>query len=251
MFQDDLLRIGWRVKGVTSNNLLILNLNSMNNKPVAVIMLPTKTIDRPLLFKYVKRVPAKRTGNSEGNTMSEPIEIGDLRYSKYHDGIQDDIRQAQYLYFISDEEVKEGDNGKWCYWNDNVIDKYTGGKCEYGNPKVIIASTDPSLKLPSIPEEWIRTKYVPSNGAIKEVRLEMYNTQEHSKCYGAIEQGEWKLKLTSNNEVIIADEPVEEDWRKSIEKVKKGINDHLEGKTPNIEISTEGTTLPKIIRSNS
>ena len=39
--------------------------------------------------------------------------------------------------------------------------------------KKVIASTDPSLGLPLISMDWVRNAYVPSQGSIKEIEIEM------------------------------------------------------------------------------
>lgn len=120
--------------------------------------------------------------------------------------------QPQHLYFISDDDIKEGDYVYESY--SMTISQYvrrTGDAIPQMHFKVV-AATDPSLSLPSIPEEWIRTKYVPSNGAIKKVLLEWeYETMIHQfrdnngAIYGrgGIDIIKNQLRLTPNNEVIV------------------------------------------------
>jgi len=110
----------------------------------------------------------------------------------------------QHLYFTTDEPIKEGD---WYTWKDGTIRKSTRDNkprpdC---NGYKVVASTDPTLGLPTIPTTWIRDEYVPSNGSIKEVRLELeFN---HALKSMATES---RIKLTPNNEVVIVDEPTEQ-----------------------------------------
>jgi len=82
---------------------------------------------------------------------------------------------CQYLYILSDDEKKEGD---WCYISgDHLgrrIDKWTDGIESFtGNGiwKKIIATTDSSLKLPLIPNYFIK-EYCEMNGKIEEVMIE-------------------------------------------------------------------------------
>jgi len=121
-----------------------------------------------------------------------------------------------HLNFIStdpNEEIKEGD---WIIKIGEFVKR--AGKSEIDYLKIdknyfhkIIASTDPSLGLPAIPLTWIRDVYVPSNGSIKEVMLEIEEvdipvTEPVRKYYNETKLIE-KIKLTPNNEVVIVDEP--------------------------------------------
>ena len=97
-------------------------------KQVKVVMLPTervsnihKTIDKGLLYFKLNNSFSSRHIN-------------------------------QYLYFLSDEEIKEGDKPCWCYnsikntWNNDII-LYQGAMpfYHYKGFKKIIATTDESL----------------------------------------------------------------------------------------------------------
>ena len=113
---------------------------------------------------------------------------------------------SQHLHFTTDEPIQEGD-----WYHDNFMrrlemcdhEDYSNQikEEEYDFSK-IIASTDPTLCLPTIPTTWIKDVYVPSNGSIKKVELKMVEIDESSftpHCF--------VLKLTPNNEVVIVDEP--------------------------------------------
>ena len=81
------------------------------------------------------------------------------------------VRHNQHLYFVSDEKIKKDD---WFYYGrDNIIDKYDGyfpmSPTSTTTFKVI-ATTDKSLGLPLIPDEFIKD-YVKSNGQIKETAI--------------------------------------------------------------------------------
>jgi len=163
-----------------------------------------------------------------------------------YDGYSQHMWQPQHLYFIStdpDEEIKEGDiavyNGELYHINTHHKGvKYKGknatsggGRTEYNyytvlnmskrtssteiihypysrRFKPVVACSDPSLGLLAIPLTWIRDVYVPSNGSIKEVKLEMegYYYEGIGELTGPL--AEYKLKLTPDNEVVIVDEPI-------------------------------------------
>lgn len=193
----------------------------MNTKKVQVVILPKELREHGNILKW--------TGN--GGFKKDSLAI----YNK-SDHIPSGYWKAQHLYFISDDEIKEGD---WYY--DYAV--YVGVerilKCdrhdkECANHNIgcntkdvlicgkIIASTDPSLGLPAIPEEWVRTKYVPSNGSIKGVELEMEKTAEAQEKWSMgweYTPAKYKLKLY-NNEVVIVDEPTLQElgtdlWKKA------------------------------------
>jgi len=82
----------------------------------------------------------------------------DLSYEKYMDGIA--VPNPQHLYFLSDEEIKEGDwymteipHTIWQY------DRNKGLSSGRGWNKKIIATTDKSLNLPHTSDSFIE-KYV-------------------------------------------------------------------------------------------
>lgn len=92
-----------------------------------------------------------------------------------------DMWKAQHLYFVANDEIGPDEFG--------IINHPDYGLAIMANHKVqttdgnmraydfwkaegkVIATTDPSLKLPSIPASWIRDVYVPANGKIEHVLL--------------------------------------------------------------------------------
>lgn len=142
----------------------------------------------------------------------------------YNDTDASDLWIPQHLYFISDEEIKEGD---WSFcslhsytrgpvikvtgdWNIQSLNRFR----KEGYENKIIASTNPFLKLPLIPQLFLQ-EYVKCNGKIDKVRLELIDHckwcginmrlvredpgNEHCKHLDII----WELKLTPQNEVIV------------------------------------------------
>lgn len=78
--------------------------------------------------------------------------------------------QRQHLYLVSDKPIKEGD---WVLWDNKQIYKVLTS-FEYSVSRVekkIEATTDKSLGLPLIPEQWIRDVYVPAQGKIDKTRV--------------------------------------------------------------------------------
>lgn len=142
-----------------------------------------------------------------------------------------------HLNFIStdpNEEIKEGD---WYTWKDGTIRKSTRNNrprpdC---NGYKIIASTDPSLGLPAIPEEWIRDVYVPSNGSIKEVELLL----EAKYDVVTWQFSRYDLSINDNNEVEIVDENIDKlpypelvkeisEYYKDVKIVENSVDQELE-----------------------
>lgn len=86
--------------------------------------------------------------------------------------------KAQHLYLVSDELIKEDD---YRYCSDETyggVWKFTKGQAGLCSKcKKIETTTDKSLGLPSIPEEWIRDVYIPAQGNIDKVRIQtsMFN----------------------------------------------------------------------------
>lgn len=127
----------------------------------------------------------------------------------------------QHLYILSDEEIKEGD---WFIWNDSVelrLDKmYKMLKkhdwaIKYIEAKKIIATTNPELHkpgyesvkhpsyIPKLPTDFIE-KYVEEwnkRNVIKQIELD-YEANVLLEDGDALSEA-WKLKLCSNNIVII------------------------------------------------
>ncbi len=121
--------------------------------------------------------------------------------------------KPQYLYFLSNEEIKEGD---WMICPDGMsVLKWVGYGRDIKLPfsfingndyKKIVASTDQSLKLPAIPHDWIANVYVPSQGIIKEVWLETEVGLDDLPGY----PDEIEVLRIKNNEVIVVETEIHE-----------------------------------------
>jgi len=111
------------------------------------------------------------------------------------------------VYFTSDEHVRQGD------WVINValmmVHQYDniGVIANKEDFHKIVAATDTSLNLPAVPPEWLRTKYVPANGSIKIVKLELEHISTMEEELKGNWEGEDVVRRKSNNEVVIVDEP--------------------------------------------
>jgi hypothetical protein len=114
------------------------------------------------------------------------------------------ILQPFDIYLTTDEPIQEGD---WYYnTTDDRIDTTKWAHIltlinQHPKAEKIIASTDPSLGLPGIPESFLE-RYVAANGNIDTVRL---GTGE-CKCTCLIRSDDCsnrKLKLTEANEVVV------------------------------------------------
>jgi hypothetical protein len=132
----------------------------------------------------------------------------------------------QHLYFTSNEEIKEGTLkvGEWVYNNlsgigrvdsfnvDNkdLVIKYNNEPFiveeDYKNVQRIIASTDPSLSLPAIPESFLK-QYVAANGNIDKVKLQRVdvNFDEHIIGSGS-PKPKYVLELTAANEIVVVEQ---------------------------------------------
>lgn len=115
---------------------------------------------------------------------------------------------SQHLHFTTDEPIQKGD--WYIHPFEDKVEKtqwvhIVALMNEAPKAQKIIASTDLSLGLPAIPTAWIRDVYVPSNGTIMSVQIEM---EEHPMNKATFAQNMYQLKLTTNNEVVIVDEPV-------------------------------------------
>ena len=78
-------------------------------------------------------------------------------------------QNAQHLYFVSNDEIKEGD---WFINTLNVVHQMTKIIKPKGTVVKIIATTDKSLGLSLIPEDFIR-EYAARSGSIKELSVVM------------------------------------------------------------------------------
>ena len=205
----------------------------------------------------VVMLPQNRIGWNP-NTLLSGTKANKLFYTEGSTTVNGDW-QAQHLYFTSQDDIKEGDwiiNGNTWQSNFAVFQiKDEKQAIEYQviremmlvqsakNPEKlgglltakIVASTDPSLNLPTIPEEWIK-KYVEVNGKITNVKLEAKLDLDNNPGY----PNEILVhKITSNNEVIIFDEQIDLKeiankfnnkvlFPKQIEAIKGKIIDKLE-----------------------
>lgn len=116
--------------------------------------------------------------------------------------------KAQHLYFTHlINAPRKGDYAIRKYDNTVVFiateEKAMGASAHSPSHFQIIASTDPSLGLPSIPKSFIQ-QYVASNGKINKVSLTIKEFPDSS--FGN-DRGNvyWKLKLTDKNEVVIVE----------------------------------------------
>lgn len=142
---------------------------------------------------------------------------------------------SQHLYFTTDEPIQEGD---WYYveHSKKIVQYFERPNHILFREGLfkIVTSTDPTLGLPTIPTAWIKDVYVPSNGSIKEVKLELeFN---HALKSMATES---RIKLTPNNEVVIVDRNIDKlpypelvkemsEYFKDVKIVEKSVDQTLE-----------------------
>ena len=90
--------------------------------------------------------------------------------------------ESQYLYLLSDEEIKEGEI---VLTDENSIERATGlygnFPCdlinEVGGQRKVIAATDPSLNLPQFPSSFLE-EYVKRYNSKKSLEVEVEYTKE-------------------------------------------------------------------------
>ncbi len=120
------------------------------------------------------------------------------------------FHSPQHLYFTS-KKYKQGD---WIIRN-NIVFKATIVDMDEVDVVSILATTNESLRLeiPSIQQSFLKS-YVKSNGSIKEVWVEQEEIYSErlinpmdKECSPteSFETGNYKLKLTSNNEVCVVE----------------------------------------------
>lgn len=172
-------------------------------------------------------LPTGINGWKKGALVKKPDNEGGTLFIAPCDSLIDSIHvwergyKPQRLYFTSDEEITG--THQYVYSEDLGINKaYEILPGLKSSDKLVIASTDPSLNLPSIPEEWIRNKYVPSNGKIDSVNLAM------EEIFDPIFDDEplYCLKLTDKNEICIIEEHFIINTAKTytLKQVKQAIN---------------------------
>lgn len=109
-------------------------------------------------------------------------------------------KQANHLCFVS-EKNKGDDVGDWFVDNHNKICLRSYIKdpdTRMDGQRKIIASTNPSLCLPLIPQAWIRDVYVRANGKIEEVLLK--TVEESGDFTDSVES---RMLHCIDNEVVI------------------------------------------------
>lgn len=114
-------------------------------KECKIVMLPTSMVEGKVLCKY---------------------KSGELSFD-YEPLLVDDP-VAQHLYFISNDDIKEGDymiDKRGVYHNKVQLDAYIG-------LAKVICSSDTTLGLPLIPESFIKA-YVEAQGKIDSVQIEI------------------------------------------------------------------------------
>ena len=164
---------------------------------VQVVMLPQS---KPIIFPCIgKPVYYKVDGNIplEWNDKNEPKK---LPYEYFH------------LYLTSNEDIKEGDFVLGSHGGGNNMKSiacaskdgfWTNGLWK----KIVACSKKNGLSLPIngglpvIPEEWIRTKYVPSNGKIDTIMLSAFSISKPPDFM----TNEWVLETAANNEVVLVE----------------------------------------------
>lgn len=149
------------------------------------------------------------------------------------------IWEGQHLYFLSDEKIKESNEFHWFYNPETkVIFKST---IQHFGTKLIIASTDKSLKLAEPHPEFIN-EYVEEwnkGNIIRKVMVDYEETQGNCDCYYTkfckapehIKTGELcrdeqhiKLKVDKNNYISIA--KIKDSWTK--EELPEVLERYLE-----------------------
>ena len=111
-------------------------------KEASVVMLPTDKASDILVNTYINETHSTSkfvTGVAKDTLDELPIEAVELRGYKY-----------QHLYFLSEDEIKEGDWGANEKGEVRQIEPSTRFKWKY---KKIIATTDPKLRSDSLIED--------------------------------------------------------------------------------------------------
>ena len=122
------------------------------------------------------------TEPNSSNIMSYKGGIYSFHSPNYEYNHKDTKANHLYLTVISENSnaLTHIKSGVWvCLPNDRGIQKMTETDMLHyldsgsNATQRIIATTDPALNLPLIPEKWLKELYIPSNGDIKEVLVEL------------------------------------------------------------------------------
>lgn len=191
----------------------------METKKVKIIMLPTKY----------------------GNIYNQKSMDKSLKYKPNSIVKTDELNTAYHLYFLLNEEIKEGDWYAYNAANDSKNPKWEIHQCKTveDDPLVhytdnhltmwcskIIATTDPKLNLPHPTTDFIKA-FVKAGG-IDEVMVEYHNNYDLEyytpadgiECARKIDN--WELKVNYYNEITI--HPIKDCW--SREEVISIIRDY-------------------------
>ena len=199
-------------------NVVDLKNNNMKQEITAqVVMLPTgkKTWDRGQLLRA-----------------TDKSMIG-IATSNHITGTNDSLT-PQYLYFTTYEPIQGGD---WYIWEGKLWKRNI--EPAYPLSKKIVASTDPALGLPAIPLTWIRDVYVPSNGSIKKVSLQI--EAKYDTTTGMFAR--FGLVFDDNGCVVIVDEPKVNGW--SVKELAETAVATLEKEFEAIDNKSIETLFPK------
>lgn len=118
----------------------------------------------------------------------------------------------QHLYVITDDSFQKYD---WiiCLLEGVNFNKIvqTIQPIAFKGWSKIVATTDPSLKLPGIQSSWLRDVYIPSQGKITDIKMEMERSHkiitDREEFYGRT-GFDMQLKLINNEVVIIPEDKV-------------------------------------------
>lgn len=169
----------------------------MDKKQVNISFLPTKNMSRFYITK-------------DGRLLSFGVESDNIMYGNQH------------VYFTDDSEINGGDIvshfdgvkrliGKYIKPSVAPSYKYDDSNCIALSPRTmavkVIASTDKELfrnyNIPLIPIKWIEEIYIPSNGSIKTVWIEM-EYLDNGWDERVVENRLYKPKLSKDGQVVIA-----------------------------------------------
>lgn len=127
------------------------------------------------------------------------------------------IDVPQHLYLVSDREIKNADE-YWCPYYGFIYKCDERGSLHKEGSMKVEATTDKSLGLPLIPQKWIKDVYVPSNGSIKEVKIEMFDVLGLNDFFpGTNQPTKIRLKINMENEIFIL--PIKDTYTKDEVKV--------------------------------